>query len=240
MKSIILTSFLILFSYSNLICQKISYSKLDSQSENLPNSKSKVYLPLSLLRDTTKYIYTDEEGERWELIYKGEASQDLIKKYPNGKLLVQADTNLARQVSNVLLKADQEILFNQFLGREIFRLTWLRSHDAPVVITIEEGHMQGKFHITTKIVGGDKLIADKLSLSTETWKKVIGIFKRENFWNLPSYQNNQLITGGDILVLETHQEDGYYLVARKEPDNIGFKMILDQLIELSTVSDSVP
>ena len=154
--------------------------------------------------------------------------------------------------SRVLYRSGEPVLFNQYIHRELYRFTWLRSFKSDVILILEKtptGIILIEKEVIQKAIpdidGGHKL--DYHLISTRMipvkegfWNQFNDLVEEKGFHNMPMYK--QLVGGSDGAewILEKHGRTGYHVVNRWTPREhryAQFRLICDQLIDISSFSD---
>ena len=156
--------------------------------------------------------------------------------------------------SSVLYKAREPILYNQYIGRELFRFTWLRSFTSDVVLVLEKT-TEGVILIEKEVIrkaapspeGGHKLdyhlISEKkVQLPSNAWYQFNELLEDRKYFDMFMYK--ELVAGNDGAewILEWHSESGYHVVNRWSPDerrHKDFRTICNFLIDLSSFKQDI-
>lgn len=131
------------------------------------------------------------------------------------------------------LKALREPVLSDTLPTKVFRFTWLRTFDNPIVIGIE--NYNNTVTLYWKVSDGaggyepGKLIEEKRkNLSKKEWKLIVDKVNAINFWSLPSTENEILGTDGSQWILEGKELGKYHFVDRWSGGEI-YKICLELL-----------
>ena len=156
-----------------------------------------------------------------------------------------------------LFKMNEPVLYNNFLEREIYRFTWLRSFHRPVVIRI----MKSGDHVSiiTKELqrepkgdysdeNGNHVIFDNnippfainktKPLSKKQFQDFLSLIDSVNLFSIPhfSYHPCSVISDGAEWIFETQSKDGYSFIIRTSPEkNSPLRVIGELMIRLSEV-----
>jgi hypothetical protein len=191
-----------------------------------PYSDSTIYFPVEIFKDTLE----------WE----------------NGNE-IKNDSFSVRWYSKELQALKEPILFNQYLGKNIYRFTWLRSFHEPIILRIESDTRGNITLIEKKLYEFKSLVIDidstshyktdstkveelTLKLSKTYWDSFEQLLFKNNFLAMSTTVAYEYGTDGSEWILEKHCKDGYYVVNRWAPDNkrySSFRNICDYLIDLS-------
>jgi hypothetical protein len=152
----------------------------------------------------------------------------------------------------------EPVLYNFYLGKTIYRFSWFRSFDYPVIITIiKDGdsfvlqskkmefinNMMEKFKKDNKellthedslavwLLSPPKLLTDtEKKISIKEWNTFEDKLKKCSFLNLPTIKDVAGLDGSSW-ILEKHTSDGYKVVMRWTGDEI--KSPCEYLLDLS-------
>ena len=92
-----------------------------------------------------------------------------------------------------------------------------------------------EFETQRKII--DPIIRNEsIELRSEDWNNLSKLLSKASFWEMYPADSTPGFDGHHF-ILETHSENGYYVVDRWSPDSGEFKTIVDYLIGLSTYKD---
>lgn len=140
--------------------------------------------------------------------------------------------------SKHLRAMNEPILYKGILNKEIYRFTWLRTFDNPVVIRIEkENDSILLFFKMTNGAGGyepgelSKNIKKNLTLND--WWKFIRLVDSCNFWSTMPCQKFESGLDGSQWILEGATSDYYQVVDRWTPGEGAYYDCCNFLIELS-------
>jgi hypothetical protein len=152
----------------------------------------------------------------------------------------------------------EPILYNFYLGKSIYRFSWFRSFDSPVIITIikdgdsfvlkskkmeffnnmmEKFTKDGKGKLTHQdslavwLLSSPKILTDtEKTLSSIEWSTFEDKLKNCSFLKLPTIKDASGLDGSEW-ILEKHTSDGYKVVMRWTGDEI--KLPCEYLLDLS-------
>ena len=189
--------------FSTIILIIISnYNHLDVDNNNIPCNSNVSYFPdKTFPRITTNgYLSKENKVETEEIIIKNEY-----------------DTIIKNYISKSLHEFKEPLLYNCDEEKEIYRFTWLKSFDNPIVIRIEIS--SNKKTIFWKELEIDKeykptkiIIDENKPLSNQKWNELNRLIQKTNFWEI--YPNiNAPGFDGSFWVLEGTKEGKYKAVA---------------------------
>ena len=210
--------------------------KNDSKISNKfgePIDSNTFYIPINIFYDSLQH-------DRWE---------------------TYLDSFHVKYFSQVLHKTAEPILTNNYLGKEIYRLTLLRSFDPDLVIRIEKSndgiilvektHFQFKssvedsvyqdgdmpIHCIHVVIDSIRVTKSSKKLSTEIWNRFENVVRNNKFHLMPTKVKMDFGPDGDIWLLEKHSRFGYYFVKRssfgKGVDSL--RTICDSLIRIRDI-----
>jgi len=124
------------------------------------------------------------------------------------------------------LKALREPVLSDTLPTKVFRFTWLRTFNNPIVIGIE--NYNDTVTLYWKVSDGaggyepGKIIDDKSKILTlKEWTGIVDKINAIDFWNLPSTENEFFGTDGAQWILEGKELGKYHVVDRWSGGEIG-------------------
>lgn len=134
------------------------------------------------------------------------------------------------------LKALDEPVLSDSLPTKVFRFTWLRTFDNPIVIGIENN--KDSIILYWKVCDGEggyepgKIIENKRKkLTKKEWSKVVTSINSINFWNIPTMKNEMNGEDGAQWLLEGKELGKYHIVDRWNGGEI--KKVCLQLLNLT-------
>ena len=163
------------------------------------------------------------------------------------------DTSGLISWSQYLYKMDEPILYNTYLNKDIYRLTWLRSfHPAVVISLVKESE---EIYLITKIaseqlhhyfyyrynidIENDSLdIADKFGvfdttrINIDQYNEFIKLLNRTNINCMSPLGICHPIQDGSTWTFESHLSNGYHYVKRNSDTNERVRIVGDFLINL--------
>jgi hypothetical protein len=161
---------------------------------------------------------------------------------------VKNDIKYPKWRSTLLYHFKEPILFNYFLGHEVYRFLWLRSFNTPMVFSLnKEGNnvwlivkkLDVNYHdLITKPMGQAKIINIRKNLSIEQWNKFEQLLKDCNYWAMPPLIKNDMGVDGSSWYIEANLPGKYWFVDRWTPQD-NFKKCGEYLIQLSGLKEDV-
>jgi hypothetical protein len=174
------------------------------------------------------------------------------------RIITRVDTFKLKWFSYYLYKLKEPVLSNYPLGKEVYRLTWLRSFHPPVVIRMEKE--RNRVRLTTKILSrspefpGHRYADQDGSIHLADTSTAIP-FRRNKTRAIPKAVYNEYVrllaeqrvlfisplgfrdslgSDGSEWILETHRPDGYYFIVRWSPEQTdSVRALGEYLIDLS-------
>jgi hypothetical protein len=149
------------------------------------------------------------------------------------------DTFRVQWYSRELRDMKEPVLFKSRSKNEIYRFTWLRSFDHPIVISIEKS--SSNYSLYWKEGNHDqvtpKLIVNKQQLINKAiWDNFIKKLKSINFWKQDTELTDLGGTDGSQWVLEGKLPNQYHVVDRWTPGkSTPFYQCCDYLISLTNI-----
>ncbi|MEQ9375859.1 MAG: hypothetical protein RIG68_11810 [Imperialibacter sp.] len=165
---------------------------------------------------------------------------------------IRLDTFSVEWYSEQLRFMSEPILYNFYLGKQVYRLTWLRSLHPGIVLRLE--NLNGEIILTQKELTlikpwkrvdsvtytyapeRFKLKDKSKKLKSEFWRDFERLLADNNFDNMPTTVAWEVGTDGSEWILERHDKDGYFVVNRWTPNERqykNFREIGDYLIDAS-------
>lgn len=191
-----------------------------------PNSDEKNldFHKLTMPKDSTSlYFNTKQETSK--------SKQDALSHFVN------------TWFSEMLFALKEPIISDYKGGKEVYRLTWIRSFHHPVSIRLEK--WKNEIKMVTKVCDGaggyepGDLIQDTtFSISTEKYDTLIDIIEQANFWKLHTEKSNENGMDGSEWIIEAYKNGNYHMVFRWTPRKgqfEKFKAIGDHLISISEI-----
>jgi hypothetical protein len=241
-KTIILQ--LIIFSLITLLsCEKeknkyYSYKESSQISDlnGIPVNDSVFYFPVEVFIDSVDYTNTID---------------------------ISIDSGRVKWYSRDLRNMKELVLYNYYMNKCIYRFTWLRSFDPPIIIRLEKkGDTLTLFEkellvykrtiildeytpkIGRKVIKSYKTVTDSIVLkefespySLKLYQEFDSLLKKNDFLSLSTTVAWNWCTDGSEWILEVHTKDGYYVVNRFSGGGYEFREICDFLIDNSRFKD---
>jgi hypothetical protein len=129
-----------------------------------------------------------------------------------------------------LFKLQEKVLYNNYLGRDIYRFTWLRSMQSPVVIKVIK-YSDSAFIITKELNQDVDLpslpkekkkksihfkVNERRALRNDEFQALTDLVDSVKLLSTPSFRYELGMDGSEWIV-EIHTKDGYYYATRWEP-----------------------
>ncbi|MEI7597660.1 MAG: hypothetical protein WCK02_18075 [Bacteroidota bacterium] len=139
--------------------------------------------------------------------------------------------------SRFLYAMQEPLLYNRQLSKIVYRFTWLRTFDNPVVIRIERDTSGVILYwkVTDGQGGyspGDIVINNKRNLTLLEWDRLISMVDLANYWQMRRIDS--FGTDGSEWILEGVELTRYYVTSAWSPDeNSDFYKIGDFLLNLT-------
>jgi len=194
------------FSYSFSQSNKTYFdSSIEVDNYNVPINSSTFYFPTKLFPKVDMELKEDRKNS---LII-------IPKLIPNS-----IDSFDLKWFSEFLFAMKEPLLFNKKIKKEIFRFTWLRSFDQPIVIRIEkDSNNVALYWKITDGAGGYKpgsLIQNmNIDVTMNDWRQFIKLTKLLDFWNFQ--RKSSFGTDGAEWILEGVNDNKYYATSCWSP-----------------------
>lgn len=146
--------------------------------------------------------------------------------------------------SKFLHAAKEPILYNDYQGQEIYRLSEFGALTAETIITVaRKGEiitMKSSFWSRERIENAENGISyiestHQQPLSMAEWDHLQILLKQCDYWNLPPFIRDLKGLDGVFWVLEGHSTDGYWIVNRWSPED-AFSEVGKYLFQLANIS----
>jgi len=172
---------------------------------------------------------------------------------------IEIDSSMISWISTNLFCSEEPILYNYYLGHDIYRFLWLRSFDVPVVISL---HKNGeKVWLVTKKLDKQPMnmdlppeskmyfknknvdIVSRLSLNQtkilteKDWTEFEVLIQDCSFWTTKPYKLSMGIDGSDW-IFEGHLRNKYWYVIKWSPED-SYKTLGEFLINKSGLKDEI-
>jgi hypothetical protein len=161
---------------------------------------------------------------------------------PNNHSLL--DTFSVKWYSEQLEALNEPIIFLDKSNKEIYRFTWLRSFDHPVMIRIEKDN--GQYLIFWKEgtgAGGYKpqkqFSSNQRKIDKTIWNEFISRLNKINFWGIDTKETGLFGTDGSEWILEGKVLNKYHVTDRWTPNvKTDYYKCCDYLIGLTNLKIS--
>ena len=153
------------------------------------------------------------------------------------------DTFVNSWYSQMLFALEEPVLKDYNGSKEIYRFTWLRSFNHPVVIRVEkQGEIVLLFSKVSAGAGGydpGKIIFDTTLRLTQKHIDTINLrLDNARFWTLQTETKNENGSDGSEWIIEAFKNNIYHMVVRWTPTNkMAFRSIGEYLISISQIKD---
>ena len=147
---------------------------------------------------------------------------DDFNRVPKGKIKVEfeimTDSLSLKWFSEVLAKNKEPILSNYYLGKDIYRLTWLRSFDQGVIIKIIKE--QNDYIVETKWLdwADQKAHSSTKKITVDIVAGLENLLNEHKFYYTESYDWELPGNDGSDWILEVHTADRYHFLYKWSPD----------------------
>lgn len=211
---------------SNPIIAIKNHPYLDStihvDENNVPINKNEFYFPLDLFPEVDFDMEQDSTGT-WVI---------------SPKIIEGAqDTFVVRWYSEHLYAMQEPLLFNKNLNKEVYRFTWLRTFDNPVVVRIEKTGK--KYKLIWKLCDGaggyepgNLKINKSVEINSEKWEMFKSKLDSLNYWNM-SLGRMSFGSDGSEWILEGVDKDKYKVVTIWSPSDGKFYDACNYLLSLT-------
>jgi hypothetical protein len=134
------------------------------------------------------------------------------------------DTFVVSWYSEQLRAMKEPLLFNKRENKDIFRFTWLRTFDNPIVIRIEkEQHSIKLYWKLCDGAGGydpgKMTISEERTINEETWNRFVKLTKEARFWEMGTIEKEPTGLDGEQWILEGKDNSQYHVVHRWSPSS---------------------
>ena len=176
------------------------------------------------------------------------------------------DTILYHLYSCCLRVAREPVLYNFYIGHDIYRFLWLRSFHRPVVLSIHKNsdsiwietkildkHPISKYEIVEVNSSGNVLplseeearqakivVNKKKTLSIKEWEKFETLLQDCDFWKLSTPKSDKVLVhvDGSNWIIEGQLKNNYWLVNRRSPKD-NYRKCGEYLITLSGLNEKI-
>ncbi len=234
-------------------------SPILSNSAGQPLNSSTWYFPAELFVDSTFYRIPVSKEEVNDSMRTNANYEFLPGGWVNKREVVaRMDTFRLNWFSYFLYKLGEPVLYNYPLGKEVYRLTWIRSFQPPVIVRMEKdgNHVRlttkllsqiprlpgnryfgpdGKNHQTDPFDAIPFRINQVKRLSKAFYKEYTRLLMEQHVLFLsPLGFSDASGTDGSEWILETHRPEGYCFITRWSPkETEALRVLGDYLLDLS-------
>lgn len=145
-------------------------------------------------------------------------------------------TLVEKWYSGTLFAFKEPLLYNREDDKEVYRFTWLRARDYPIVIRIEK--KAGKEILYVKESEGlngypGRIILNRnQEISIAQWKHLKKLLKKAGVWEKRYFPYNRGMDGADW-ILEGSLDKSYFVAIQWSPKKNAFRKCCEYLITLS-------
>lgn len=219
----ILTLFLTQIGFSQSI-DKFVDSTIKVDSLNVPTEYGQSYFP--------KEMFPEVE-QNWIKTKKGFRVEPIVKEGTYDSFIVD-------WYSEQLYAMKEPLLFNRIVDKEVYRFTWLRTFDKPMVFRIE--NRKGDYILYYKVLDGKggyepgRIEVEKTkNLTKKEWLTFKKLIENADFWNM-SLGRNSIGLDGSEWILEGLTRTKYRAVTVWSPTEGSFYEACIYLISLSDLT----
>jgi len=221
---IVILSFLAISGCNSQTGHRFLNNEIEIDENNIPLNSKEFYFPEELIYNV-------------EIVYEEENDSVVIIK---SQIIENSIDSLSLEwFSKFLFAMKEPLLFNKPIQKEVFRFTWLRTFDEPVVIRIEKESNQ--ISVSWKVADGKggyepgNLITNmNKSISIHDWDEFTDLVKKIDFWNMK--RSGQSGFDGSEWILEGVNESNYHVVSVWTPNaKSEFYKVCNYLIELTNL-----
>ncbi|WP_299890930.1 hypothetical protein [uncultured Lacinutrix sp.] len=200
--------------------------KVDSL--NVPLDKNQFYFPKEMFPniDSIQYIQQKDSSYIAKRVYSKDKYDDSVMEW----------------YSEYLFGMKEPLLFNRKIDNAIFRFTWLRSFDEPIVIRITE--TEQKYHLNWKKLKLNEnhkpieiILDESKSITKNEWESFNELVRKADFWNM-RLGRYSIDTDGSEWILEGVNSENYRVVSVFYPEKGDFYNACNYLISLTNLKIS--
>lgn len=131
---------------------------------------------------------------------------------------IRTDSIYLESFSKTLFDNEEPILSNYYLGRDIFRLTWIRSFHQGVIVTISKNDEACSIETKWLMRSDIKFRTSEKQFSEIQYSELLSMLKTSNFYSAESKDWNMPDADGSQWILEAHTAEGYHFITQQSPD----------------------
>jgi hypothetical protein len=148
------------------------------------------------------------------------------------------DTFELNWYSSALYSFREPLLYNYYLGHDVYRFLWLRSFHRPMVFSLHK-EKKNVWLITKELDKQSAFIIfnQTTQLSLKEWREFESLLAQCSFWTMPPSKINSGKDGSEWII-EGHLCHRYWLVNRWSPKD-DFALVGKYLIEKSGVDEEI-
>lgn len=197
-------------------------STIHVDEHNVPLNENEFYFPLALFPEIDVDMEQDSTGT-WIMSPK--------------RIEGVQDTSVVRWYSEHLHAMQEPLLFHKNLNKEVYRFTWLRTFNHPVVVRIEKTGEQHK--LVWKLCDGaggyepgSLKISKEVEIKPEKWETFKSKLDVLDYWNM-SLGSMSTGTDGSEWILEGVDKEKYKVVTVWTPSEGKFYDACNYLLSLT-------
>ena len=168
----------------------------------------------------------------------------ILSQYESNEYTSFIDSGYLQGESELLYTMNEPVLYNYYLNKDIYRLTWIRSFEPDICISFEKQDdslflIEKKFQkpFTTKYFRTDTVdengylipissdttleINSKRKIDIVIWTELENLIVKSQFDTLNPIYTGIPISDGYSWIIEMHKKDKYYMVDRQLGGDIG-------------------
>ncbi|WP_147205214.1 hypothetical protein [Segetibacter aerophilus] len=155
------------------------------------------------------------------------------------------DTFVNTWYSKMLFALKEPVLKDYKAGKEVYRFTWLRTFNHPVVIRLEkQGDIVRLFSKVSDGAGGyepGKIIFDTtVNLTSKQIDTINSRLDTAKFWLLQTEANNNNGNDGSEWIIEVYKDKHYHMAVRWTPDKgTAFRSIGEYLLSILQIKNEM-
>lgn len=179
---------------------------------NVPLSSRELYFPISFFPEIDIEVVRESDNNiRW------------IFHQTNRK-----DWFVARWYSGSLFLFREPILFNKKSDKEVYRFTWLRSFDEPIVVRIEKDNEHYSLTYKIRKISEQPEVKyviewDTIEVDAKDWDRLEEMLNSFDYWNSTDYGRPTLGTDGSEWILEGSKPTQYQVLTKWTPSSGAYR-----------------
>ena len=148
-----------------------------------------------------------------------------IKKQ-NEVLVTEIDVVTQKLCSSLLYSAQEPILYNYYLGSNIYRFLWIRSFHSKILLSLTKDDSRItlttiKLEFSGSVDGTAIILSDEMKqLTINDWEEFERLLENCSFWSMQPYiDDDSYARDGSSWLIEGHLKEKYWFVNRFSPDD---------------------